>query len=620
MCGIVGIVDFENPINLSTIERMTQSLEHRGPDGSGCHVEEYVGLGHRRLSIIDLSDSGKQPMISACGRYTLVYNGELYNYRELRKDLEGKGCIFIGRSDSEVVLNALIDKGSDALEGFNGMFTFAFWDNKEGRVLLGRDRFGIKPLYYLFNGIQLVFGSEIKAIKSHSENLGELNLQGFHEYMWYGNTLSDHTFYDKTKKLLPGHFLEFSKKSFNIEKYWSIERTPRVRDSENIAVKKVRKLLDESIERHLLADVPVGVFLSGGIDSSAITALASAKSQSKLKTYAVAFDFDKGNNELDKARFVADKFNTDHHEVQVKADDLVSVLKKLAHSHDEPFADAANIPLYLLCNQLKDEIKVVLQGDGGDEIFAGYRRYNTLSYEKSWRAFSYAGFHLQNILPKTRYFDRLQRYFYSMSRKESYERMALLLTQDSPLNSPLDLLSKDMKDKISNTDPFQSYRECAERFSELDPVQRMLYTDCEIILPTTYLEKVDKPTMANSMEVRVPLLDKELTDYVIGLPSHYKVKRGQKKWLLREAMRGTVPSSILDAPKKGFGVPFSSWLKRPLAGFLKEVMLSPDIKEMNYFDSIILERKINEHISGQQNHGYALWKALMIGIWLTKGK
>lgn len=618
MCGIAGIVDYQNEIQQTDVQNMTQSLTHRGPDGVGHYFDKFVGLGHRRLAIMDLSDAGSQPMTSSCGRYTLVYNGEVYNYIELRIELVSKGYVFKGSSDSEVILYALVEHGVDALSKFNGMFALALWDNQTQTLLLARDRFGIKPLYYSSSATKLLFGSEIKAIVASTQHTHCTDLEGLHEYMWYGNTLGSATLHDNIQKVRPGRYCLFGKDGVKTETYWRIEDTPKRVVSKKAAVVEVKQLLDNAVKRHLLSDVPVGIFLSGGIDSSLITALASRHYEGKIKTYSVGFDFDKGKGELEKARLVADRFGTDHRELHVKADNLIDVLQSMTECHDEPFGDAANIPLYLLCRELKEDVKVVLQGDGGDEIFAGYRRYNTLTAEKLWGVFSVVGLHLQKFLPKTKHYDRIQRYFYAMSMTDPSVKMALLLTQDSLANSPIQLLSHDIKDQIARTNPFERYEECAERFSHLDPVQKMLYTDCDILLPNTYLEKVDKPTMANGIEIRVPLLDKELTDYVVGLPSKYKVINGQKKWLLRAAMRGVVPDYILDAPKTGFGVPFSTWLKKPLSGFMRDVLLGDTVKRSNYFNQSVLEEKISEHISGRRNNGYMLWKALMLGLWLMK--
>jgi asparagine synthase (glutamine-hydrolysing) len=620
MCGIAGIVDYSSSIDQDKVREMADSIAHRGPDDSGYYFNDNIGLAHRRLSIIDLSDAGHQPMISKCGRYALIYNGELYNYLELKQNLSAKGYEFTSSSDTDVVLNALIEYGVEALSMFNGMYSLALWDVDKERLLLARDRFGIKPLYYYQDEKVLVFGSEIKTIISSGKYHKGTNFQGLHEYMWFGNALGGNTLYEGVSKILPGQYLMMDKSGVSKERYWSIESTPENRVSRGVAIRDVSELLRKSVSRHLLADVPVAVFLSGGIDSSAITALASSEYDRKLQTFAVGFDFDKGVSELEKAKFVANKYKTDHHELHIGKTNLTDTILQLANSHDEPFADAANIPLYLLCNELKNDVKVVLQGDGGDEIFAGYRRYNALSMEKTWMVASTIGLHAQGFLPKAKQSDRLKRFFHAMSRSDPGEKMALLLTHDSYANNPTQLLSDEMLNYLSKSDPFECYAECSNRFKHLDAVQKMLYTDCEILLPNTYLEKVDKSTMANSIEVRVPFLDKDLTDYVMGLPSNYKVKHGQKKWLLRQAMRGIVPDRILDAPKAGFGVPYSTWLKGPLAKLLKEVLFSDTVRNSNYFNNYMLEKKINEHLSGKRNNGFMLWKALLLGLWIIKRK
>ncbi|GAB1268522.1 asparagine synthase (glutamine-hydrolyzing) [Aurantivibrio infirmus] len=620
MCGITGIVDFNFKISKSNLEKATSSIASRGPDDFGYFIDADIGLGHRRLSIIDLTDSGKQPMQSSCGRYVLVYNGEIYNFCDIREDLVKQGCRFKGKSDSEVVLNALIHYGIDAISKFNGMFAFAFWDNFKKKLYLGRDRFGIKPLYYASVDGSLVFGSEIKAINKFEKSRLDLNINSLSEFMWFGNALGENTFYNGIVKLRPGHHLLFDKSGLQIQKYWAIENVPVNPVPLDQAISQVSNLFASSIKSHLIADVPVSVFLSGGIDSSAITAYASEYYEGVLDTYSVGFDFHKGGNEFENARLVSKMFGTNHHEIEIGANNLADDLTVLSIYHDEPFSDAANIPLYLLTKQLKGDQKVVLQGDGGDEIFAGYRRYNLLSHHFFWMMLSKIGLEFSFLYRKTKYFERVYRILNALSQRDPALRMAFLLTFESPHNLPTDVLSQNVKNKLANYDPFSEYRFADGIFSHLDTVEKMLRTDCTILLPNTYLEKVDKSTMANSIEVRVPFLDKDLSEFVIGLPSNYKVRNSQKKWLLRKSLRGVVPDSILDAKKKGFGVPFSAWLRKPLADFMKETINSEEVRSAGVFQSDLVNKKICEHCSGMRNHGAILWKVLVLGIWIKANK
>jgi asparagine synthase (glutamine-hydrolysing) len=377
----------------------------------------------------------------------------------------------------------------------------------------------------------------------------------------------------------------------------------------------VRQRLESSVRDHLVSDVPVGVFLSGGVDSSAITALGSRLYGGRLKTYSVGFDFDRGVNELPKARMVAERFGTDHQEFYIAGANVPDVIERLVRSHDEPFADAANVPLYLLCDQLAGSIKVILQGDGGDEIFAGYRRYNTLSLEPFWRWAGTLAVRLDSLRPRNITIDRAMRFLRLMSSPDPVLRQALFLTPATLETPPTRVLSDEMRSQVDRFDPFARYREIHGRISHLDPVQRMLYTDTSILLPDTYLEKVDKSTMAHGIEVRVPFLANRLTEYVLGLPSSMKVRWGQKKLILRKALRGIVPDAILDGPKTGFGVPYGYWLRGPLSEYMRSVLLDDSNAAADLFDRKAVEVVVDEHVAGTHNHQFLLYKLLNLALW-----
>lgn len=616
MCGICGIVDFAGlPPNEPTLRRMTDAIRHRGPDDSGAALLGPAALGQRRLSIIDLSPTGHQPMSTPDGRYTLVYNGELYNFPALRERLEQLGVVFRGRSDTEVVLHALVRWGADALSEFNGMFAIALWDQADRRLLLARDRFGIKPLYCLRQGERLVFGSEIKALLAAGVPRPRMSWRGFHEFLYYGNALGESTLFEGITKLLPGHYLTFDAAGLKVSAFWWLDRLQPVRDDLETATRSVAARLEQAVRDHLISDVPIGVFLSGGVDSSAITALASRHVAGKLRTYSVGFDFDRGPNELDKARRVAERFGTDHQELHVSAGDLSRVIEHLVQCHDEPFSDAANIPLYLLCRELHGQPKVILQGDGGDEIFAGYRRYNVLAHDRFWRALSRTAALVGAVVPGGALRQRGMRFFETMNIRDPAERLAMLLTVEVQSAPPTRVLTAAANAEVLRHDPFGRYRELFERFNGVDLVQRMLYIDTLILLPDTFLEKVDKSTMAHSIEVRVPFLDKNLADYALGLPSSLKVRGGQKKYILRRALRGTVPDEILDGPKTGFSVPFEYWLRAPIAGYMRSVLLDDSTLAHGVLDRGTLETCIDEHTSGRRNNGFLLWKLLNLAIW-----
>lgn len=593
---------------------MVSSIRHRGPDDCGVYARGPVGLGHARLSIIDLSPTGQQPMSTPDGRFTIVFNGEVYNFPCLRSRLEDKGVAFRGTSDTEVVLHAFAQWGPDAFSQFNGMFALAIWDEVMQRLTLARDRFGIKPLYYQTSDRAIVFGSEIKALLCSGRVARHMNWAALHEYLYYGYPIGANTFYRGIRELSPGSYATFDAAGLKEARYWHIEQTPVVKDALQSAARRVADLLDKAVQSHLISDVPVGVFLSGGVDSSAITALASRHYAGRLKTYSASFDFEKGVDERPKARLIAQRFGTEHHEVRVEGRRMPDVIEALVRCHDEPFGDAADIPLYLLCEQLRGSVKVILQGDGGDEIFAGYRRYNVLSFNPLWQTMAaFRG--MLGLLPRGPLHQRVTRFFRAIGHPDPALQMALYLTQEDFLNPPTRLFNADAQQQLALHDPFAAYHEAYNRLKNFETVQRALYTDCLILLPDMFLEKVDKSTMAHGIEVRVPFLDTDLTDYALGLPSGIKVKYGQKKRILRLALRGIVPDEILDAPKEGFGVPYQYWLREPLAEYLRSVLLDDSVQQWGIFDRAALEGAIQEHTMGQRNHGFLLWKLLNLGLW-----
>ena len=616
MCGICGIVDFGgDSISAEVLWKMTDTLSHRGPNDRGIQVCGPAGLGHTRLSILDLSTAGHQPMQSSEHGTTIAYNGELYNFRELRSQLKENGVGFTSQCDTEVVLKSFIQWGHDALVKFNGMYAFAIWDASCRTLHLVRDRFGIKPLYYYAYDSGLIFGSEIKALLASGLVRRSLNWSALHEYLYYGNTLGERTFFEGVNELLPGHHLVYTSETCCSKSFWSVNDLQPIKDNLNEATRSVRDHLERAVEAHLISDVPVGVFLSGGIDSSAITALASRHYEGRLKTFSVGFDFDKGPSELPKARQVAEQFDTEHHELHIAGAQMPDVIENLVHCHDQPFADAANIPLYLLCKELKGSVKVVLQGDGGDEIFAGYRRYNVLAHARFWRFVAHVAPFLTPLSGKGPRYWRAIRFLQAMAQRDPAIRMALLMTQETQNDPPTRTLSNGAMSMLQSDDPFESYRRLQMKLSGLDTVQRMLYVDCVNLLPSQFLEKVDKSTMAHGIEVRVPFLDTLLTEYAMGLPSNMKVHGLQKKWILRRALRGVLPDDILDGKKTGFSVPYQYWLRGPLADYMRSVLLDPETMRWGIFDEKKLRQCMDEHIERRRDNGNLLYKLLNLALW-----
>lgn len=620
MCGFCGVVSQESGQELaSVVTAMTRTLAHRGPDGQGVYAVDGVALGHRRLSVIDLSDNGAQPMTA--GVVTVAYNGEIYNFRSLRDALVRAGRTFRGHSDTEVLLQTYQADDLDGLSSLEGMFAFALWDASKRRLVLMRDRLGIKPLYYSWRNGRLVFGSEIKAVLRAGGIDETTDEQALSEYLWFGHVLEDRTFYQGVRALRPGHRLILEDGRVRIEPWWRIEEwlSSGSRVGGDPAT-DVREALDAAVDRQLVSDVPVGLFLSGGIDSSAIAASAatSAPGGRHLASFSVGFDFEKERSELPKARRVAAMFGLKHHEIRIAGGGLEDVIRALVRAHDEPFADAANIPLYLLAQGLNGEVKVVLQGDGGDEMFAGYRRYAILRHHAAWRWWP-AGLGRAVTAGLGAPGARLARLAAAASSRDAARRMALLLTVET-LDSPPTRMFRAERQRalLSVTDPFLAYARCAERFAHAEPVQQMLLTDICLQLPSQFLPKVDRATMAHSIEARVPFLDEKVASLAVGMDSRLKVRGRQKKIVLRDAMRPRVPADVLDGPKSGFGVPFEHWLKTSLHEFARAAILSPRFVDRFDLDADALHGALETHRAGRRDHGFLLWKLLQLALWAER--
>jgi asparagine synthase (glutamine-hydrolysing) len=619
MCGFCGYLAIESREQLAArIARMVKTLAPRGPDGEGTLVGDGIALGHRRLSVLDLSLAGAQPMGSAAA-VSISYNGEAYNFRELRQELESLGRVFRGHSDTEVLLQAYETWGLEGLRRFEGIFAFALWDAPRRRLVLMRDRLGVKPLYYAWSGDRLAFGSEIKAVLAAGALDRAIDEQAFAEYLWYGNAYEDRTLYRSVRALLPGHWMVVENHRPRIEPWWRLEEWSegnRASPGEKEAPAAVRDALDAAVARQLVSDVPVGIFLSGGVDSSSIAAAAARASAGKLASYAVGFDFERGINELPKARQVAELLGLEHHELRVSGSQLEDVLVDLVKAHDEPFADAANIPLFLLAKALKGAVKVVLQGDGGDEMFAGYRRYAILRNAGLWHLWPQW---LSGVLRAVagRAGERMSRMGDAAGAPDPALRMALLLTTETLHDPPDSVLGPDMRGHLESrsADPFLAYRRCAARFRRHDDVQRMLLTDITLQLPSQFLAKVDRATMAHGLEARVPLLDERIAELAVPMPSAFKVRGAQKKIVLRDAMRARLPAAVLDGPKTGFGVPYEHWLRTSLHAFARDAILEPAFIARFGLDRARLETALTEHRDRRRERGFLLWKFLQLALW-----
>lgn len=595
------------------------TLHHRGPDRQGEYQDGHVWLGHTRLSILDLSPGGNQPMPSADGRFVISYNGEVYNFRELAAELDLDNLR--SRSDTEVVLRLFSKLGVDSFIKLNGMFAFAVYDTGVRKLWLVRDRLGIKPLYYQLDSKSLTFASEIKGIIALAAEAPACNVSALHEWWYYGNPLGGRTLYNGVQQLLPGHYLEIDLDSFKhvVREYWSLKQQAEgitdVHNGKLEIISETRRLLDRAVQRQLISDVPVGVFLSGGVDSSAIAAFASRHYEGRLATYSVGFDFDREGGELPKAKRVAELYGTEHHEIHVRGENIGDLVEKMVFHHDMPFSDAANIPLYLMAAQIKSHTKVVLQGDGGDELFGGYRRYSTLNYYPLLHWMSQRLGKLYHLLPESALYHRIERYVHALAAEDIGTTIALLLSMEGPQSAPTAIFSARIRKLIEESDPLFRYRECQRMFAAHDVGNLMSLVDLMIVLPDTYLEKVDRSTMAASVEVRVPFLDHDLVDFVVRLPGRTKMPWGRKKWLLKAALDGIVPDEILFGPKTGLSVPFGGWLKTSLRALFFDHLSTFWRRHPDFLDQERISELFKRTSAGTQDHSVSLWKILNFCIW-----
>ncbi len=613
MCGIAGLIvkNIEN-YDFTKFRNSTKLMSHRGPDNFGEYYDKNVALFHYRLSILDLDKRSNQPFFNESADKAIVYNGEIYNYKDLAHQYNFN---LHTTSDTEVILKTIDAKGMNSLPEWNGIFAFALHDKKNNSVTLARDRFGVKPLYVYENDSFIAFASEAKVILKWLDSFS-INLQCLSEYIWYGNTLSNPTLINNLNKLSPGSYTTIDLNNFTSKKkeFWSISSQihPNTEDTLETSVTKTKSLLENAVKTQLVSDVPIGIFLSGGIDSSAITAFASKYVSGKLNTYSVEYDFNVGEgSELAKAKSVAKKFNTNHHELKVESHNIIEDFESLVFQYDEPFADSANFPLYLLAKQCSNDMTVVLQGDGGDELFAGYRRYKLLGNLTFWR---YNSVLLSKLLPDKFLRYRAKRMANTLEQKSDSLRMALLMTQTTTMDMPDKIFNSEIQKKLLLQSPFKTYEEKNEQFIKEDLAQRMLYTDFEVLLPHTYLEKVDKATMLMSIEARVPFLDNNLTDYVLSLPAKYKIKRGINKYLLKKCLQGIIPNEILNAPKQGFNTPTGTWLQTSLYEYAKSKFNS--LSDNGFLNKNYLLELLEEHRNKVKNHNMILWRALVLVAWL----
>ncbi|MBD2015729.1 asparagine synthase (glutamine-hydrolyzing) [Microcoleus sp. FACHB-53] len=624
MCGICGVIfaEHDRPVDAKLIESMSSTIVHRGPDEQGIHVDGNVGLGSRRLSIIDL-EGGRQPIHNEDKTIWVVFNGELYNYPELTHSLSRRGHHFYTHTDTEIIVHAYEEFGDEFLQHLNGMFALALWDSRRQRLVLARDRMGIKPLYYALHDGALIFGSELKTILTYPGIPRTVDLVALNEYLSFEYVPTPRTIFQGISKLPPGHALSFSEGRMRIWQYWDVN----LARSENIQPKRLveyenelLEILREVVRKEMVSDVPVGVLLSGGIDSSAVAALMSEIAPERVKSFSIRFD-DVSFDESNYAHQVAQHLGTEHHELTLTPKMALDLVPQAAKFLDEPLGDSSLIPTFLLSQFTRHHVKVALGGDGGDELFAGY---STL---QAHRLVEY----YESLLPSVvRHrlvpwvVDRMPVSFDNISLDFKIRRfiagrgLPLVIRHQQWLGSFTSAQKQQLLQpwtQLREKDTYQVAFDYQRNSQAKEALNQLLYSDMKLYLEGDILPKVDRASMANSLEVRVPLLNHTLVEYVSGLPHSLKLRGLTTKYILKRVMRDRLPDAILQRGKKGFNMPVAKWLAGPLRPLLEDMLSKERLEREGLFNAGYVKQLVNEHLTGQFDHRKLLWTLLMFELW-----
>ena len=602
MCGIAGILSLQGrPVWPEEIRAMCSALVHRGPDDEGLYLGDGIGLGMRRLSIIDL-ETGSQPVRSEDGSVVAVFNGEIYNFARLRADLTRRGHVFRSTTDTEVIVHLYEERGDSCVDDLRGMFAFALWDARRRRLLLARDRLGIKPLYYAEFGGRLLFGSELKALLELPDLARDLNWRAVGHLFTSLSTPADESILQGVRKLEPAHILTASPgRTPRTERYWEVRFVPERGRSEESFVEGLKERLEESVRLHLASDVPLGAFLSGGLDSSSVVATMARVSSMPVRTFSIGFR-EEAYDELRHARCVAERFGTEHHELILEPD-VLEILDDLAWHLDEPFGDPSAIPTFVVSRMAADHVKVVLSGDGGDELFAGYDKYRVEQRERRYsRLPRFARKALAVIGSRMREGAKGRNFalHHSLTGWDRYFDAGTFFRE----RSRQELLHPDVFARVQKDDPrqFGNWLSAAQ------------YLDLHSYLPLDILTKVDRMSMAHSLEVRVPLLDHKLVEFAATIPPELNLNGSSGKQLFKKGMRGILPDEVIDRPKRGFAVPLATWFRGELEGFARDLLLSRRCRERNIFNSAYVERLLDLHRGGRPLD-LQLWTLMSFEMW-----
>ncbi|WP_017444353.1 asparagine synthase (glutamine-hydrolyzing) [Gayadomonas joobiniege] len=623
MCGIAGFTRYQYAGDENTLMTMGQAIAHRGPDAQGTFLEERIGLCHQRLSILDLSDAGRQPMHTSDGRYSLVFNGEIYNFLDLRETLESSGYRFHSHTDSEVILAAYQAYGHDCVKQLNGMFAFAVWDKQQQELFIARDRLGKKPLYYYFDGSDLFFASELKALMAAGCIPKQIRTDAVYDFFAYQYIPDPKTIFAEVYKLEPGHYLSFKQGEIKCHSYWHLDFSKKNKKNAEQQEADLLALIKDCTKSRMLADVPLGAFLSGGVDSSGIVALMAEQSPTPVTTCSIGFDV-QAFNETEFAKAVAEAKKTDHHEFFVNQQ-VADSLADIVGYFDEPFADPSLVPTYYVSQLARQKVTVALSGDGGDEIFAGYEKYAIDAKENQ----------IRNQLPK--WFNqhiagKLAKLVAAtpVLKQTTTGRKAVTLLKTLASDPATGfyhsnafitdevwqtLVKPDRADELAGYHPSQITTDKYHQANADDHLSKILYTDIKTFLPGGILTKVDRMSMANSLEVRAPLLDYQVVEYAVSLPSHQKLKDGDKKHILKNILKPLLPSEILTRKKMGFSVPLAQWLREDLKNLAEDKILKNNPALTSYFRQQGLALLWRQHQAGTHDHSSVLWSLLMFQMW-----
>jgi asparagine synthase (glutamine-hydrolysing) len=621
MCGIAGLVHFDHsPVDRNQLMSMTDIMAHRGPDASGYYIDKFVGLGHRRLSIIDL-EGGKQPLSNENGQIWITYNGEIYNFAAIRIELEKKGHKFKTNSDTEVIVHAYEEWGENCLQKFIGMFAFTVWDARNEKLFLARDRLGIKPLYFYFDKSIFVFASELKSFSQVPSVKKDIDSKSILQYLNYGYIQAPHTVFNGIQKLLPGHYISIKingLKKINQIKYWDVFYEP----DESITVadwkERIRDCLVDAVRMRLISDVPLGAFLSGGTDSSIVVGIMSQLQNKPVKTFSIGFE-DSKFNELEYARIVAKKFQTDHHE-EIVSPNAIDLLPKLVWQYDEPFGDSSAIPTYYVSKLARKFVTVTLSGDGGDELFAGYDHYRVLNRFKKLHRVPLSV--RKNMIKFLTFFNngKYEKSLVLRRLLESDDELALTLSHTLKEYEISKILSKDMLALGQSLSEIQKNSlDYLNTYKNLEVISRMQYLDTKTYLPDDILVKVDRASMLNSLEVRVPILDHRFVELVGKIPIRLKILRKERKYIFKETFKDLLPPELRYRPKMGFALPIENWFRGELSDYTQDLLFSTSSLTSDFLNTSAIQKLFMLHKNGK-NYTAILWNTLFLEQWLRNWK